>query len=78
MATSGQSGMTSEHRNKLKVRRVFLMCNTDPNEEFFSLLIQKDVVTADMVQRIKVGNSLYDIWEKLLNNIHGIQLYFVP
>ena len=68
MATSEEYEMTSRDRRKLEELHNFLVRNVDPNEEFLSLLIEKDIFTAEMVQRIKVGHWLNKVWEQVINN----------
>jgi len=68
MATSEEYGMTSGDRRKLKDLHMFLVTNVDPNEEFMSLLIEKDIFKAEMVKRIKVGHWLNEVWEQLTND----------
>ena len=51
----GDCGMSNLHRALLTHNRMFLMQKILANEEFWSRLQEKDLLTCDMVEEIKVG-----------------------
>jgi len=51
----GDYGMSEVHRALLTHNRTFLLRNIFPSEEFWSLLMEKELLTSDMLEDIQVG-----------------------
>ena len=47
--------MSEVHRALLTHNRTFLLRNIFPSEEFWSLLLEKELLTSDMLEDITVG-----------------------